>query len=623
MPFIKVDGKWVDSDVQENLAKYPIKVPESIMSDNYLNLSILYESGGPNLVRDLDECHAFRLQGATAGEASCQLKVAQDFEKGMNGAGAKDLTAAALWLDGALANPETATLTHHDGSTGADKARAGKQRLARAKKVAADEHFPPSQLAEADAGNATAQLEVGLDYHHGRDGVTKDFGLAAKHYRLAIDNEKTEPSYLNLSILYGLGGPHLAQDAAKCHALRLQGAADGSPSCQLRLAEDFEKGQDGAGAKDPTAAVEWLTVTLANPETASVVYRNGTTGVDRARESRQRLLPAAAKAAAIQLTRIDDTAATKKLAEAERTLFQQSLDGTTNENDRNDAFFNNTYKALANAEVKRMEDIGLAAKVHYECQDGWERVANIQTVTHSRMVTLSAKLAAAARTRMTRKTSSSSYTYNDEEDEFDGFGEEAVLTDEVLAYADALLRTAEHTKRDTTELFEELAATFNAAGCVPMLPCVDRCIMVVPYPLHFGIRRPCSRFALRSFHFVLVCCSRVPGSERARVWCRVGPVKGKDRVEDKMREHLEQGADNNDEFEAARSVIDQTRVTYEFKKPSEYVRPASCLVPVGVERVKQSLLDGVHVLLTAHDCGCGCNRALIIVPRNCRALVSS
>ena len=33
MPFIKVDGKWVDSDVQENLAKYPIKGPESIMSD--------------------------------------------------------------------------------------------------------------------------------------------------------------------------------------------------------------------------------------------------------------------------------------------------------------------------------------------------------------------------------------------------------------------------------------------------------------------------------------------------------------------------------------------------------------------------------------------------------------
>lgn len=563
---------------------------------SYFNLSILYSTGGPNLLRDLAECHALLLQGAQAGSAYCQLSLATDFEKGQYGAGAPDLTAAALWLDRALANPETATLTYNDGTTGADKARAGKARLARAKKLAAGEKdLTPLQLAEADAGNAAAQFQVGHDYHFANDGVTQDYKLAAKYYRLAIGNGHIK-SYLSLSILYSTGGPNLAQDLAECHALRLQGAKAGSAYCQLQLAQDCEKAQDGAGAKDPTAAVYWLTVTLANPATASLVYRDGTTGVDDAREARQRLLPAAAKAAAIQLTRIDDTAATRKLAEAESTLFQRFLDGTTNANDRNDAFFKDIYQALAAAEVKRMLAIGLAATFHYESQADWHRVANIPTVTHSDTVTLSAKLAAAA-ARMTRKTSSSSLHHNDEEDEF-GFGAEAELTDGLRAYANVLLQTARYTRRGTTKLFEELAATFNAAGCVPIYAAVCRQVHHV-CAVPSTVWHPLPVCSLFTTAFCFICCvwcaaPRVPGSKRTRTWCRVGPVKDMSRVEDKMREYLEQGADDNAQYEAARRVIDLIRATYEFKNPREYVPPASCRVPVGVACVKQSLLDGVQ-----------------------------
>jgi TPR repeat protein len=111
-----------------------------------------------------------------------------------------------------------------------------------------------SVQSKADAGDAAAQMKLGLLYARGEGGLTNSYVEAARWYRKAADQGNSAAQF-GLGELYeaGQGVPH---DPGKALELYRQAADQGLPAAQYTLGFLYEAGR---GVKaDPVEASKWF-----------------------------------------------------------------------------------------------------------------------------------------------------------------------------------------------------------------------------------------------------------------------------------------------------------------------------------------------------------------------------
>lgn len=119
----------------------------------------------------------------------------------------------------------------------------------------------PRLEASANAGSVRSQAILGRLYHSG-EGVTKDFVMAAKWYRMAA--ERGDPiSQFWLGRMYSFG-EGLPQDDAQAAYWYRKAADQGSGAAQNALGEMYEQGK--GVAQDLVQAYKWCELALATDE---------------------------------------------------------------------------------------------------------------------------------------------------------------------------------------------------------------------------------------------------------------------------------------------------------------------------------------------------------------------
>lgn len=113
-------------------------------------------------------------------------------------------------------------------------------------------------IQQADAGDADAQVELGILYYGG-DVVRQNFGKAEFYFRLASEQgEPTAQNNLGWMYLNGLG---VAKDYAKAEQFFTMAAESGLMLAQANLGSMFSEEAD---IQDRVKGHMWLTIAAAN-----------------------------------------------------------------------------------------------------------------------------------------------------------------------------------------------------------------------------------------------------------------------------------------------------------------------------------------------------------------------
>jgi TPR repeat protein len=168
-------------------------------------LGSMYNSG-EGVVQDNAIANSWFRKAADQGKLSAQFLLGRNYEKGIGTA--QDYLAAAYWYRKAAyegyadAQINLGFMYYYGrGVTQYYSAAADWFRKA------ADQGYAPAQkalrMAEAEAGDPVAQLNLGFDYYYGR-GVTQDYAIAVSWFRKAA-NQGDKGAQTSLGIMYVKG----------------------------------------------------------------------------------------------------------------------------------------------------------------------------------------------------------------------------------------------------------------------------------------------------------------------------------------------------------------------------------------------------------------------------------
>ena len=110
-------------------------------------------------------------------------------------------------------------------------------------------------MQQANAGNAPAEYDLGVDYHRGEDGLPQDPAKAAYWYEKSA-KQGFAPAEFNLGVDYHRGEDGLPQDPAKAAYWYEKSAMQGNAPAEFNLGVDYETGEDGL-PQDPAKAAYW------------------------------------------------------------------------------------------------------------------------------------------------------------------------------------------------------------------------------------------------------------------------------------------------------------------------------------------------------------------------------
>ena len=222
-------------------------------------LGLLYY-GGKGVKQDYAKARAWWEKSAELGDINAQFWLGLLYEEGKGGA--RDLAKARQWYEKAAAQ----------GNKDAEEAlqrlqNSGKQSPEYTTAVDADavlreagKAFDEKDYGRArhlwqplaEAGNATAQISLGVLYSNGH-GVKRDYAKARAWYeKAAAQDDKAAQFYLGL--LY-YGGKGVKQDYAKARAWWEKSAELGDINAQFWLGLLYEEGK--GGARDLAKARQW------------------------------------------------------------------------------------------------------------------------------------------------------------------------------------------------------------------------------------------------------------------------------------------------------------------------------------------------------------------------------
>jgi len=112
----------------------------------------------------------------------------------------------------------------------------------------------------AEQGDATAQYNLGLLYHEGRNGITRDYKEAVKWWLKAAEQDHTEAQY-NVGLMYERGRG-IVQDYKEAVYWYRKAAEQGDAAAQYSLGYAYDFG-DGV-ARDYVYAFMWLNLAASN-----------------------------------------------------------------------------------------------------------------------------------------------------------------------------------------------------------------------------------------------------------------------------------------------------------------------------------------------------------------------
>ena len=111
-------------------------------------------------------------------------------------------------------------------------------------------------MQQANAGNAPAEYDLGVDYHRGEDGLPQDPAKAAYWYEKSA-KQGFAPAEFNLGVDYHRGEDGLPQDPAKAAYWYEKSAKQGYARAEFNLGVYYYKGKGGL-PQDPAKAVSWF-----------------------------------------------------------------------------------------------------------------------------------------------------------------------------------------------------------------------------------------------------------------------------------------------------------------------------------------------------------------------------
>jgi TPR repeat protein len=126
-------------------------------------------------------------------------------------------------------------------------------------------------LAKAKAGDAAAELAIGIEYQKG-DVVPRDFVQAAEWYRRAADQGNARAQF-KLGSLYQQRESGLAQDDAQAAQWLHKAADQGLAEAQNALALAYLRGK--GVQQDPAQAVDWFQKAVAQNDAQAMVNLAG------------------------------------------------------------------------------------------------------------------------------------------------------------------------------------------------------------------------------------------------------------------------------------------------------------------------------------------------------------
>ena len=168
-------------------------------------LGTMYAEGA-GVKQDHAIANSWFRKAADQGKLSAQFLLGRNYEKGIGTA--QDYLAAAYWYrkaaDEGYADAQINLGFMYYYGRGVTQYYSAAADWFR---KAADQGYAPAQkalrMAEAEAGDPVAQLNLGFDYYYGR-GVTQDYAIAVSWYRKAADQGYAN-AQTSLGIMYVKG----------------------------------------------------------------------------------------------------------------------------------------------------------------------------------------------------------------------------------------------------------------------------------------------------------------------------------------------------------------------------------------------------------------------------------
>ena len=198
-----------------------------------LNLGLMYGYGGDyGVLKDSTEAVKWYRKSAEQGDASAQFILGMSYEKG-DGV-LKDSVEAHAWYNNASANGNEIAkknLSNIEKTMSPDQLSAA-TKLAREIFNRISTNFAAGFTETkkmAEAGDASAQYNLGLMYRHG-DGVLKDSFEAVKWYRKSAE-QGYALAQLNLGVMYNKGDGVL-EDSVEAHAWYNNASANGNEAAK-------------------------------------------------------------------------------------------------------------------------------------------------------------------------------------------------------------------------------------------------------------------------------------------------------------------------------------------------------------------------------------------------------
>ena len=110
-------------------------------------------------------------------------------------------------------------------------------------------------MQQANAGNAQAEYDLGIDYDYGKGGLPQDPAKAAYWYEQSAKQGDARAEF-NLGIDYDQGKDGLPQDPAKAAYWYEQSAKQSYARAEYNLGVDYDQGKGGL-PQDPAKAAYW------------------------------------------------------------------------------------------------------------------------------------------------------------------------------------------------------------------------------------------------------------------------------------------------------------------------------------------------------------------------------